>query len=168
MAKLTIWHGQLQLPNEPVCCFASTQGSSLQGFCKMCRRMQRICFKVVGFDWLFFGSGKSAWSNRNCAELHSFQSSNRRFRLCKSRRKLLQVGHTSRRAIEAIAVKEKIDSQKERRNGERRICMISTWSTEQVPFRRSRRWSHHFVTAAGFGFLIASNPEKKTPGNNSN
>jgi hypothetical protein len=24
------------------------------------------------------------------------------------------------------------------------------------------------VTAAGFGFLIASNPEKKTPGNNSN
>jgi hypothetical protein len=33
----------------------------------------------------------------------------------------LQVGHTSRRAIEAIAVKENIDSQKERRNGERRI-----------------------------------------------
>jgi hypothetical protein len=73
----------------------------------------------------------------------------------------LQVGHTSRRAIEAIAVKENIDSQKERRNGERRICMISTWSTEQVPFRRSRRRSRHFVTAAGFGFLIASNPEKK-------
>jgi hypothetical protein len=24
------------------------------------------------------------------------------------------------------------------------------------------------VTAAGFGFLIASNPEKKTPGNNCN